>query len=75
MSSKYVNIEGNPNLVRDNNTNAILSVDNKSLENYRHMRALNRRKTQQYESINQDIDNLKKDIMEIKDLLLKITRD
>lgn len=78
MAKKYVSVEGDSSLVRDEITNAVLSVDNKGLSEYRRIRSLNRQKAQTFESITSDIDNLKNDINEIKQLLInfaKMTRD
>lgn len=71
----YVKIEANAGLVRDTESNAVLNTDSKGLANYRRTRELNRQKAQSFDNITTDIDNLKKDIEEIKDLLLKIARD
>jgi hypothetical protein len=78
MVKKYVSVEGDNNLVRDEITNAVLSVDNKGLSEYRRIRSLNRQKAQTFENITKDIDSLKNDITEIKQLLInfgKMTRD
>ena len=78
MVKKYVSVEGDNNLVRDEMTNAVLSVDNKGLSEYRRIRSLNRQKAQTFENITKDIDSLKNDITEIKQLLInfgKMTRD
>jgi hypothetical protein len=78
MVKKYVSVEGDNNLVRDEITNAVLSVDNKGLSEYRRIRLLNRQKAQTFENITKDIDSLKNDITEIKQLLInfgKMTRD
>ena len=78
MVKKYVSVEGDNNLVRDEITNAVLSVDNKGLSEYRRIRSLNRQKAQTFENITKDIDSLKNDITEIKQLLVnfgKMTRD
>mgnify|MGYP005990459751 CR=1 FL=1 len=78
MEKKYVSVEGDSNLVRDEITSAVLSVDNKGLSEYRRIRMLNRQKTETFENITNDIDSLKNDITEIKQLLInfgKMTRD
>lgn len=75
MSSKYVSVEGDNSLVRDEKTNAVLSVDNKGLSEYRRIRMLNRQKAQTFENITNDIDSLKNDISEIKQLLLNFGKD
>lgn len=72
--SKFAGIEDNPGLVRDNQTNAVLSVDNKSLQAYRRNREINKKKALEYDSITQDISNLKAELNEIKDLLVQMVK-
>ena len=72
--SKFAGIEDNPGLVRDNQTNAVLNVDNKSLQAYRRNREINKKKALEYDSITQDISNLKAELNEIKDLLLQMVK-
>jgi hypothetical protein len=55
-------VEGHPNLYRDEKTGAIINCDNESYNQY--MISVNNRKKQQLE-----IENIKKDIDEIKTLL------
>jgi hypothetical protein len=55
-------VEGNKNLFRDQNTGAILNMDSKGYFNY--INKKNRKLTEK-----QEIDNMKKDIDEIKSLL------
>ena len=72
--SKFAGIEDNPGLVRDKQTNAVLSVDNKSLQAYRRNREINKKKALEYDSITQDISNLKAELNEIKDLLVQMVK-
>lgn len=72
--SKFAGIEDNPGLVRDNQTNAVLSVDSKSLQAYRRNREINKKKALEYDSITQDISNLKAELNEIKDLLVQMVK-
>jgi hypothetical protein len=58
-------VKGFPNLYRDENSGAILNVDNQSYNQY--MNAKNNREIQKYE-----IEQMKKDIDEIKSLLREI---
>jgi len=58
-------VKGFPNLYRDKNSGAILNVDNQSYNQY--MNAKNNREIQKYE-----IEQMKKDIDEIKSLLREI---
>lgn len=58
-------VKGFPNLYRDENSGAILNVDNQSYNQY--MNSKNNREIQKYE-----IEQMKKDIDEIKFLLKEI---
>ena len=58
-------VEGNKNLFRDQNTGAILNMDSKGYFNY--INKKNRKLTEK-----QEIDNMKKDIDEIKSLLYEL---
>jgi len=58
-------VKGHPNLYRDEQTGAIINCDNQSYNQY--MNSLNNRKLQQIE-----IENIKKDIDEIKSLLKEL---
>lgn len=72
--TKFAGIEDNPGLVRDSQTNAVLSVDNKSLQAYRRSREINKKKALEYDTITQDISNLKAELNEIKDLLVQMVK-
>ncbi len=58
-------VKGHPNLYRDEHTGAIINCDNQSYNQY--MNSLNNRKLQKME-----IENIKKDIDEIKYLLKEL---
>lgn len=65
-------VKDNPNLFRDEYSKAIVNTDNKGYQDYIINR--NRLKSQQETALNnsKEIENLKKDVSEIKDLLQKI---
>ena len=58
-------VKGHPNLYRDEESGAIVNFDNISYNQY--VNSLNNRKTQR-----QELDEMKKDIEEIKSLLREI---
>tara|TARA_R100000005_G_C4810344_1_gene97145 strand:- start:35 stop:235 length:201 start_codon:yes stop_codon:yes gene_type:complete len=60
-----IRVEGHSNLYRDERTGAIVNVDNVGYQNY-----LNSSKIAKQEK--EDIDNMKKDIDDIKDALKEI---
>lgn len=62
---KYVPIEGNPSLIKDTESKAILNVN---VEAYK---AFKKRRDEERKTRNavNEIDNIKKDVNEIKDML------
>jgi len=65
-------VKDNPSLYRDEYSKAIVNTDNKGYQDY--MINRNRLKSQQESALNnsREIENLKKDVSEIKDLLQQI---
>lgn len=63
--NEYVKVKDNDDLVRDKNNSAILSVDTDALSKYKMRREQERKR-------NEEIDELKKDVSEIKSLLLQM---
>lgn len=61
----YVKVKDNEDLVRDKNNSAILNVDMDALSKYKMRREQERKR-------NEEIDELKKDVSEIKSLLLQM---
>jgi hypothetical protein len=65
MQENYIKVKDHPNLVRDKRSNAILNIDNSAYNKYKQERDQKLQEKKEYEQ-------LKKDVSEIKDLLLKI---
>lgn len=65
MNENYIKVKDHPNLVRDKRSNAILNIDNSAYNKYKQERDQKLQEKKEYEQ-------LKKDVSEIKDLLLKI---
>jgi hypothetical protein len=63
----YAKVEGHDGLVRDQNTGAILNLDNSAIEA--------RRKSKHLSSALEDINMLKNEISEIKSLLLELIKN
>lgn len=63
--NEYVKVKDNDDLVRDKNNSAILNVDMDALSKYKMRREQERKR-------NEEIDELKKDVSEIKSLLLQM---
>ena len=62
-------IEGHPNLIKDENSNAILNTNSSEYNNYLSIRAKRKQGTDRIDNMENDLKNLKDDINEIKTLL------
>lgn len=60
-----IKVEGHPGLVRDTNSGAILNINSNEINLARERKALRKQKDQEFE-------NLKNEVSEIKELLLKL---
>ena len=63
----YVKVSGHDGLVRDQNTGAIINVDDGAIDS--------RRKSKQLSSALDDINKLKNDVSEIKSLLRELIQN
>ena len=63
----YIKVEGHDGLVRDQNTGAIISLDNSAMEA--------RRKAKNLNSALNDINTLKNEVSEIKSLLRELIKN
>ena len=66
---KHMNVEGHSNLVRENNSNAILNTNHSEYDNYIRGRAKRKQGTDRIDNMENDLKDLKDDINEIKSLL------
>jgi hypothetical protein len=62
-------VEGHSDLIRDNNTNAILNNNSSEYANYISRRAQRKQGTNRIDTMEDDLKSLKDDINEIKTLL------
>jgi hypothetical protein len=68
----YLKVVDHPELVRDPESNAILNTDLKALHKYREERDRLLKSKMEHEQLKIDVANTKKDISEIKELLIKV---
>ena len=68
MRSELVKIENEPGYLKDKNTQAIISTDNVGLEAYR----AKRKRDIEMQMRLDEINNIKQDVAEIKDLLRQL---
>jgi hypothetical protein len=69
---KYAKVDGHPNLLRDLDTNAIINTDKVSLDSYTIAKKKREEEKNRIERIEEDLNQLKSSIDEIKHLLGKI---
>ena len=62
-------VKGHPNLVRDENSNAILNTNSSEYDNYLSLRAKRKHGSERIDNMENDLKSLKDDINEIKTLL------
>ena len=62
-------VKGHSNLIRDENSNAILNTDSTEYNNYLSLRAKKRHGSERIDNMENDLKSLKDDINEIKTLL------
>lgn len=70
--AKYAKVQGQPGLVRDKNSNAIINTNSSSIDQARKRKQAWREAQQKNEAITSEIDTLKSDVQEIKSLLKQI---
>lgn len=68
----YVKVDDNPNLVRDNNSGAVLNINRNEIKEAKKRRNLARIKSQEQQQLKDDVNSLKKDMQEIKTILGKL---
>lgn len=68
----FAQIEGNPDLVRDRNTNAILNTNQPSYQSYLANSTLRQQEKTKVESLARDLDIIKDEINQVKNLLQEL---
>jgi hypothetical protein len=74
MKDRYLKVENHSNLERDSVTNAILNTDEIAYSNYIKQRDQKLKEQLKIDSLKDELDHVKSEISEIKDLLLKIAK-
>jgi hypothetical protein len=67
--TRFLKVEGNPSLVRDTHSNAIINTNESEYENYMKLKAKMLERKSQDDKNSEDINNLKQDMEEIKTML------
>jgi hypothetical protein len=69
---KYIKVKDNKNLFRDEKTNAIVNLNTDEYNNYLNKRKSRLERDKRIDCVISDVENLKSDISEIKQLLKNI---
>jgi len=69
MSDEFAFVEDNQNLVRSLSTNAIINTDRSALALAKAKKLAEEYKLQEQQNLKNDVDNLKKDMSDIKSML------
>mgnify|MGYP001408661436 CR=1 FL=1 len=75
INYRHIKVEGVPSLVRDVETNAILSVDAKAIELARTQKRIRAAKKIEHTALENKVDSLQKDIEDIKKILELLVSD
>lgn len=70
--AKYMKVEGNPNLVRDKVSGAILNINSNEIKQAQRRKKLWQEEKEKTETLTSEVDSLKQDVKEMKDLLRQI---
>lgn len=68
----YLKVEGNDSLVRDVSSKAIINTNNKAYQEYINKRNAAKQMKEQISSQQEEINSIKNEVTEIKELLLKL---
>ena len=66
---KKIKVENNTNLYRDSNTNAIVNTNTTEYKNYMNSLKYRKKEISKIKQIEDDVNSVKQDLQEIKDLL------
>jgi hypothetical protein len=68
-------VEGHSNLVRDRRTGAILNTNKTEIERSRKLRTVQQEKEQHIIRLTNEVDTLRDDVTQIKELLFRLLED
>lgn len=71
----YLKVEGYNNLVRDPITNSIVNTNMTEYQQYLSRRNVKSEENQKMQNLEQDVDRIKGDLNEIKDLLRRLVNE
>lgn len=68
----YLKVKEDTSYVRETSSRALLNIDNSGLVAYKKQKLIRSRNAKQLETLTDDVNNLKQDMTEIKELLVKL---
>lgn len=71
---KHIKVQGHDNLVRDSHSKAILNTDVAGLQRYLAERDIAEKQRKEKQELVEKVNNLEKDMGEIKNMLYELTR-
>ena len=72
---KYSKVSGHSNLVRDEETKAIINTNMTDYNNYIMQKRIKEKESQKIQSIESEVANIKEDLTEIKHLLRRMINE
>jgi|TARA_B100000902_G_C27018829_1_gene768556 hypothetical protein len=69
MNKNYIKVKDHKNLYRDSSTNSIVNADSNEYENYLKRRNLNLKKSTEIDELKSEVNTIRNDISELKNLL------
>lgn len=70
----FIKVKGNPSLVRDTKSGAIINTSKSEYQSYMNLKNNMLERKSQLESNTEEINNIKQDISEIKQMLLQLIK-
>lgn len=72
---KYSKVSGHSNLIRDEETKAIINTSMNDYNSYLEQRKIKEKESEKINTIEKEVSNMKEDLNEIKNLLRKIANE
>jgi len=72
---KHVRVQGHTNLVRDKRTGAILNTNRNEIARAKKIKSIKNKETEVIKNLSSDVDTLKNDMKDIKELLFRLVED
>lgn len=72
MMTRYIKVEGNPNLVRDKVSGAILNINSNEIKRAQRRKNLWLEEKEKQHALSNEVEELRTEIQEIKHLLVQL---